>query len=396
MPRKRVINKQNKNETKKGQPKQLNALLLEAIQKNDLKAISTLLKDPKFFEESYKYQKGNTPFHYIDKIKDAKLRKEIATKLIAAGMRFAVTNDEGHQPTNLKEYVEINEARKKIFSNGLANFLLIHPKNTSHIVTSLLVCVAFSILLPQMIPFLSIQFLLRGFIGGMQYTKEQKDLQRHHHLQLEADFVDDVIQDKLNIVKLVKYIKQGVNIRKLQINKLVQSSEKVAFRLSALDLASMLGSIDQINLLAPHMKKEVMGAIYIAIIRNEIGSFNLLLSKLDKLNARNGARILDMACENKRSQMVKALLQKGIVPSSETYERAKKLSTTPIVRMLRSASNLRENMQKNVAPAKSATVVPLFTAKQKAAKTVAQKADVKKTPQKAADTLRKKIGIYKK
>ncbi len=222
--------------------------LIIAIEKGDLKQIKTLLRDTNFFTQSYKDSEGNTPLHYVGKIKDEKLRGAIARSLIFAGMDIDLCNDNDEKPENHEDFDDILKERKGRFLTGFHNWMLIKPTFSGQRVKLLAafilqICVA--VFIPEFTLFFMALFLCRLFIGALSEWRDNNIFQKRHAQQIEADFCRAIADNKLNAVKLVQYIEQGVNIHQLgNINS--QSS--------ALAEAAYLNNFDQVKFLLPFSK----------------------------------------------------------------------------------------------------------------------------------------------
>lgn len=222
--------------------------LIIAIEKGDLKQITTLLRDANFFTQSYKDSEGNTPLHYVGKIKDEKLRGAIARALIFAGMDIDLCNDKDEKPQNHEDFEDILKERNGRFLTGFHNWMLIKPTFSGQrvkLLAELVLQICVAVFIPEFTLFFMALFLCRLFIGTLSEWRDNSILQKRHKMQVEADFCRAITDNKLNAVKLVQYIEQGVNIHQLgNINS--QSS--------ALAEAAYVNNFDQVKFLLPFSK----------------------------------------------------------------------------------------------------------------------------------------------
>ncbi|MCS5711947.1 ankyrin repeat domain-containing protein [Candidatus Berkiella aquae] len=386
MPRKSVKNQNS--EKKQNQLEILNPLL-DAIQKHDLQAVSNLIKAPEFFNQSYKDKAGNTPFHYIGEISDEKLRQQMAKKLIYVGMPFTGTNDKDEGPKCLAEFYAIQAKKRKRFISGSSNFWLIHPRNNANLFLSIFISFGMSILLaPALFLPLMLGLVLQVIIGERALQREEQLVAKHRAAQLEADFINDIKRDKLNVVKLVKYIEQGVNIHNLDSGNQ-----------SALEIAAKFGVTNQINLLAPYTKEDLLLAVYTAIGNYKMESLNLLLSKTDDVDFNYHYTPLIVAIRSKRPDMVNVLLHKGAKVSDLVMDTAKLHPNAEITRLLENAQKKAKAKPaaKPIAHKKPTNVVPMFDAKRKAAsKTQSKRSATEKPATKAVNQRKQSLRSAKK
>jgi len=83
--------------------------LIEAIKKENIEMVNAMIKSILFSFCSFTDENGNTPLHYVDKIKDDKKRTEIATLLITRGMDITLKNNKGAGVVHLTAYQKIQE-----------------------------------------------------------------------------------------------------------------------------------------------------------------------------------------------------------------------------------------------------------------------------------------------
>ncbi len=199
--------------------------LLEAIKKENLPIVNLIASHPKLLAGVYKDRVGNTPFHYIDKVKSGFKRKLLAQALIAKGMRIDLTNDAGKKPTHHKEYLKIQqklaEQRQVIegrWSNRLLNALLI-PAETAlkYTGTALLATLGLIVFAGMMNSIVAM--LLPAACLGYWYTctelgSKAPGVRQLQIEQLERDFLDQVKRGKLTANKLDIYLKQGLDLRR--------------------------------------------------------------------------------------------------------------------------------------------------------------------------------------
>ncbi|HRE32335.1 MAG TPA: ankyrin repeat domain-containing protein, partial [Candidatus Berkiella sp.] len=246
------------------------------------------------------------------------------------------------------------------------------------------------LLVPTMFLPLMLGVLLQVILGEHVLQGEEHVAAKNHAEQVEADFINDIKHDKLNAIKLVKYLEMGINIHKLN-----------SCNYSALDIAAKFAVINQINLLTPHMKQDLLSAVYTAIHHYEMELLNLLLSKVEDVDFNYAYTPLIVAIERRRPDMVNALLQKGAKVTDLVIEAAKRYENAEVTRLLENAQKKTKATQTKVAKTSNATkqpatVVPLFDAKRKASKTQPEKSVARKPAAKAVNQRKKSLRSYQK
>ncbi|MCS5710664.1 hypothetical protein [Candidatus Berkiella aquae] len=173
--------------------------LIEAIKRQNLPVIKAIVQSSLFFEASFKDTKGNTPLHYVGKIKDASKRKEIAVLLIKKGMDITLRNDKDELPCHYEEFEETQNNIKRGISIPSLNRLFFRNNIHSFVVAS--IAVVALLLMHASFPIASI-FGIIGAIGyhianvSHQISVDRYKLAQQNQLASEVFYQLDKKSDK--------------------------------------------------------------------------------------------------------------------------------------------------------------------------------------------------------
>lgn len=362
-------------------PKETKNELLTAIEKVDVKKVKELLKEPDFFKYSYKDSDGNTPLHYVGKIKDEKLRHALARALINAGMDIEFCNYAGEKPENYQSFEEIKKSRNDRLLNDFANWILIKPSFRGQgvkILTTFILLMCVAVLIPEYAFTYCAISVLRLLVGALVRRDDKIFLQKCHAQQVEADFFRAIVDNKLDTVKLVKYIEQGVNIHHLT---------NFVPNIGALAKAASLNYLEQVKFLLPFAKRtDFLDVIHESHLINE-ATMSYIFSKVSKDEL--GYMLLE-SIFLKNDKMVKFMLEKGAFVSHFhlMYANAHKDTSAKVIALLKDAL-AKDNANREASKPQpiigvAKVITPHFEEKQDAAnKDVKPKAETLKEPRQA-------------
>ncbi|HRE32334.1 MAG TPA: hypothetical protein PLD88_10205, partial [Candidatus Berkiella sp.] len=226
--------------------------LIEAIKSGNVEIVQIMAKamtnSKWLMSESFKDEKGNTPFHYIGKISNVQVRKAMATSLIHAGLSIQFENDKDEKPKHFDEMLAINDASKNRFLLRISNFLLRKAGSFKQEAGYFLGVLSLCVLAPwyPLYVVFGVGMLLAHSTFSLLMTDVDNTRRLNlKHKQLEADFINTLQREKLTSDKLEKYLSLGVMPMYL-----------LDARQNGLSIAAKVGNTEQINLLL----KNVLGA----------------------------------------------------------------------------------------------------------------------------------------
>lgn len=243
--------------------------LVEAIKKENYRMVHLMVKHPKLLAGVCKDREGNTPFHYIDKVKSGFKRRLLAEELIAKGMRIDLTNDADKKPVFYKDYLKIEQDLAKQrqvierrWLNRLQNALFIKvPAEATLKYTGAVMLATFGLYLFAgmmnvfVSPVVGVAFMAYWYACLELSANKAPDMRQLQIEQLNKDFLFQVKRGKLTAKKLDTYLKQGVelcrDLRKDEyaVNNFGDKIKTKSTEYHLLDFAKDYGSKDSVKLI---------------------------------------------------------------------------------------------------------------------------------------------------
>ncbi|MCS5711945.1 ankyrin repeat domain-containing protein [Candidatus Berkiella aquae] len=349
--------------------------LSEAIKSGNSEIVKILVNPlfkSHYFLQCLKDKNGNTPLHYVGQLTDPKIRKEIATILIEAGMYIYFENNEGKKPEHFEEMLVIERDCQNRFSNKIRkNFLLsfenLTPRKLGLIVLAI-IGIGFSPLLisSPIVVFSLCGLLISYFIASALCNDHSETIKIN---QIKEDFEYMLKHGLVNQAKLTKY----------------QSLVPVEHRIStnhSLELAVCSENINEIRLFMNAGASVNPSMIDTAITK---GNFQLFCFLIDKTLKASGRTVITedhikeiIVCN--RVRMLEYLLKKGIElpatvdthPTSVIYkiwrtqpQKKERVSLLEFAKRFSQNKKIIQLIEKELAKKKPPTkvVAPLFEGK---------------------------------